>query len=1097
MYKKIYLDPYKSCWISANAGTGKTKITIDRILALLLSGSKASSILAITFTNNAADEMKYRIINLVNDLLKLTDDELLEYLQNFLSQVITRKEISQYRHKILIIEEQLSELKIQTLHAFCQSLLQDFSEAAGLKENFKIIDENYAQIILSDAKEEIFNHDKITATLNNILNKYSYNYFADILDDIASSRNKLAYIWQNYEDLNQYINKTYQFLEIKPLEDYESKIYQDFFSKMDQDFINELAINIAISDKDKDKEKVQNLKSLQQNWVDNFAEAFMFFQAAFCKKDQEFYKKLVTKDIAAKISDYDTKIADLNELYNYYNNLLNKYNYAELTVDIMLIAQIFLMSYDKIKLQKNLIDYEDLILKSLLLLKSSTNKEFILYKLYNNIHHLLIDEAQDISPWQWDIVKLILEDFFASQIQASTNNSTTKITINCAENNSRSFFIVGDEKQSIYGFQGVNHYLFTEIKSEFSQKMQESGKILHEIALQTSYRSGSTILTLVDKLANLPEIYNNLTVNQDKKIEHRCFRENINNKVVIWPESPKSVLVETNYWQYPKKIIKKSSPYDEVAKQIAQFIKEALDKESASNLTKINASDILILCRKRGGLYNAIINKLAIYNIIVESDNSVKILNYILIMDLISLLRFVIFSEDSLNLAALLKSPLFSFSEEEIFNLCHDRGDVSIWQILQSKLEYQEVFKKLLDIKQTHTILDIKEFYLYYLNKYQLRQKYYLLYGKLAEDLINLFLQIIDNFMEYDSDYLSFLEYLTRCDIKLKNKITNNKDSVKLLTIHASKGLQAPIVILATEPYSKNSFKKNSFNFNFEHNLLTLQLQNISTKLTNSSKNQQDLEQAEEYRLLYVALTRARDELHVFSIASKENRQLCYYNLINKAASNISAFIRDKNDCLIYQEVSETQPTQSIEPDIAEFNLSMLAIDSNSEHNLKNIIKASIKEPVLSNKSIMIGNIYHELFYALSLDYNNINREKIIAILANYQDLCEQNKLAEILAKTINIIEKYREVLFSDKGFNELSLTMKDQGNIINGKIDRLLITQDHAQIIDYKLSVSPQNLSGYKQQLTTYEQLVKANFAVNKISKYLFDIEQEELKEL
>ena len=193
----------------------------------------------------------------------------------------------------------------------------------------------------------------------------------------------------------------------------------------------------------------------------------------------------------------------------------------------MLIAQVFLISYDNIKAHKNLIDYEDLILKSLLLLKSSRDKEFILYRLYNNIHHLLIDEAQDISPWQWDIVRLILEDFFASQIEVDKAKNAKKLAVNLSGKDSRSFFVVGDEKQSIYGFQGVSHYLFTEIKAEFIQKMQISGNILHEIDLQTSYRSGKTILTLVDELANLPEIYNNLTVNNHKKIIHKCFRTNI------------------------------------------------------------------------------------------------------------------------------------------------------------------------------------------------------------------------------------------------------------------------------------------------------------------------------------------------------------------------------------------------------------------------------------------------------------------------------------------------------------------------------------------------------------------------------------------
>ena len=274
--------------------------------------------------------------------------------------------------------------------------------------------------------------------------------------------------------------------------------------------------------------------------------------------------------------------------------------------------------------------------------------------------------------------------------------------------------------------------------------------------------------------------------------------------------------------------------------------------------------------------------------------------------------------------------------------------------------------------------------------------------------------------------------------------------------------MQAPIVILATEPYSQSSFKRSSFNFDFEHNLLTLQSQNISAKLARSSKNKQETEQAEEYRLLYVALTRARDELHIFSIANKVQRELCYYELISKAANNISLFVKNENDCLIFQEKAQDnlQKISSLEPDIAEFNLSMLRIDNNSASHFPKLIKASATESVLLNQSIMIGNIYHELFYALSLDYNNINNIKIQAILDKYQDLSVQNKLTEIFDKTINIVNKYGEVLFSSQGYNELSLTMKEQGNIITGKIDRLMLNQNNAKIIDYKLSVLPQNLS-------------------------------------
>ena len=968
------------------------------------------------------------------------------------------------------------------MHGFCQTLLQEFPIQAGLKANFKIIDENLVKAILDEAKEEIFNHQVINEILDNIMAKYHYNFFSEILDDIAMQRTKLAYILEKYKDFAQYINAVYKFLQIPQLDNYEEQIYNDFFNCLDVNFLSQLHHAININGSVTDRAKISAIEKLQAQLNGELKLDFNYFIKIFCTQKGEFLKKVVTKKTIEKIANYEAMILQIEKSFKSYNNLLLKYELAELSINIMLIAQIFLKSYENIKFHKNFLDYEDLILKSLLLLNSSSHKDYILYKLNSNISHLLIDEAQDVSPWQWDIIKLLLEDLFAGQGINDQGNSL---------DHNKSFFIVGDEKQSIYGFQGVDHHLFAQIKEEFIANMKGCNKPLYIINLQISYRSGKTILNLVDKIANSQNIHQNLTINKEQPILHKCFRENIKNKVVIWPQQEKLAIDNINGWKYPEVIIKKSSPYDKIANDIAEFIKSKLAKKEILETTKqiIKPADILILCRKRDSLYHAIVNKLHHNDIIVESDNAVKILDYILIMDLISLIRFALFSEDSLNLAALLKSPLFSFSEDEIFTLCHNRAGLSLWEILQTNIKYQDTHNKLKELKEAMAILDIKEFYLYLLQKYQLREKYYILYGKLAETLINLFLEIVANFLEHSEDYLEFLEYLAKSDIKLKNKITNNPDSVKLLTIHGSKGLQAPIVILATESYKANSFKRNAFNFDYKNNLIFTNFSTYPKDLQDYANSFLAAQFSEEYRLLYVALTRARDDLHVFSVKATDQPKLCYYNIIKENAKQIAEFKQDQKSRLIYNQ-NEHKQLDFIESNkhIQEFIIDKK--DLTQHPNI--IVTASNNISEQENLLIEEGNIYHKLFFALTLNYGTVNMDRIKSIIKEDIELMGVEKINQIAKKTLAIYNKYYQLFFTPNGYNELHLSMKEGQSIISGKIDRMVKQDKGFHIIDYKLSVNQSTIETYKRQLNIYEKLVKKNFLVTQVKKSLFDISDE-----
>lgn len=1078
IYRNNHLSPKVSCWISANAGTGKTKIVIDRILALLLSNIPPKNILAITFTNSAADEMKQRINTLIEQLNKYDIKTLQTFLANFFEINITNNDLLQYKKTLADLTIQMGELKIQTIHSFCQSLLQDFTIEANLTPGFNIVDENFAKIILNKAREKIFEDEAISGVLDDLISRYQYGYIENILDDIISNRIKILYILGKYDNFSEYIDKIYDFLGIKPLNNYENHIFSEFFDKIDYNFLIQLQTAIENFGSKKESEKITILTKLQKqpktsiNYL-----SLKHFQEVFCKKDLTFLKNPFTKNVAKNIHNYDNIITKINKDYTDSLNLYHKYELANTSINIIIIAQFFLESYEQIKSEYNLLDYEDLILKSLTLLKSSSYRHDILYNLDYNISHLLVDEAQDVSPWQWEIIKLLLEEFFSNKQE------------------NKSFFIVGDEKQSIYSFQGANHRLFGNIKNEFSQKLSYKQETLHQINLTTSYRSGLPILHLVDQIANDANIKTSLTTDDNLKIIHDCARNDIKSKVVLWPEfiakKPENTMTP---WSFPKEIIPKTSIYDEIAKNITNLIADLLAKQNALSATgkKINASDILILCRKRGELYKAIIRNLNLANIQVESDISIKMLDYVLIMDLVSIIRFILFPDDSLNLAGLLKSPIFNLSEDDIFELCHNRDDnITIHDELKKHPKYDNICVELDKIIDLVAILNIEEFYLYIIELYNLRTKYCEIYGKQADRLIKLFLQIIQNFEQHSSNYLEFLEYLLRSNITVQNEITDNIDSVKILSVHASKGLQSPIVILATETYGKNSLKKDFLNFDYQNDLIFANFITTPIEYKEYFNNFSTSKSAEELRLLYVALTRAKDELHIFSLKN-HNSDADWYSIIKNASTNITEF-KTQNDYIIY----ETNSNKTLTPiQDEEYNQEPQLFSIDNIAHTKQQVHTATNHVTVNNKTIDIGKIYHELFYFLSQQTDKITSSYLTQYLHKYHPYLTATDLKNIITQTINIYNdpKFQQLFFSADGYNELHLLARIDDQIISGKIDRIAIINDQLHIIDYKLSNNSKLLDKYNKQLNIYKQLVSKNFPNKVIKKFIFFITSKEL---
>ena len=331
-----------------------------------------------------------------------------------------------------------------------------------------------------------------------------------------------------------------------------------------------------------------------------------------------------------------------------------------------------LLQYKKRKITKGLLDYSDLILKAKELLFKSGAAAWVLYKLDGGIEHILVDEAQDTSAEQWDIVRALSDEFFAGEGASPFE---------------RTIFAVGDKKQSIYSFQGANPAKFALNKSYFEGQLERVGKTLKTVPLSVSFRSTNAVLSLVNNLLSNSEVKAGV-LDENEGGEHIAFRDEAGGRVELWPSTKAEEDDTSEPWLPPIDRVKTKSAQDRLAAKIADKILAMIKGDILeSEGRKIEPQDIMVLLRKRGSFFEKLVRELKTRNVPVTGIDRMKIKEQIAVMDLIALGDFLLLPEDDLNLAGLLRSPLFGFDEDEIYDVCFGREDATVWDRLRTKAE--------------------------------------------------------------------------------------------------------------------------------------------------------------------------------------------------------------------------------------------------------------------------------------------------------------------------------------------------------------------------------------------------------------------------
>lgn len=866
--------PDRSVWVAASAGTGKTKVLTDRVLALLLSGSAPERLLCLTFTKAAAAEMQNRIMKRLGDWATLDDAALSATLADLTDAEPDAALLTKARRLFGRVLEAPGRLKIQTIHSFCQSLLGRFPLEARLPPGFTAMDEGTADGLLVEARNAILARARdsdpmLALDLALVGDKGGEDGLLSLMRSLTSEREQLARRLKHYGGVDALIDGLADRLSVDPDLTPEA-LQEDFFAKLLGDRAGLQAAADAFAKGTKtDSAKADVLYSLLESqsieWLNNYV-------AIFLTGEGEIRKTLATKGVCEANPWLPPYLETQAESVVRFQASLAAVQTFQASAGLIRLGMAVLAEYETLKRQRAWLDYDDLILKTLDLLRAGTS--WVMFKLDGGLDHILIDEAQDTNPEQWDVVRLLAEEFFAGF---------------GAEETLRTLFVVGDAKQSIFSFQRADPVKFGEMRRFFAQRIDEAAQRFEQIDLLHSFRSTEAVLKAVDLICNGPAADGLLENGQ--AIIHRVSRIGHGGRVEIWPLTVKVDPEDEEAWRLPTQTAADEVPLRRVAVLIARTIRKWLDsgERLASQDRPVKAGDVLILVRRRGQFMSEMVRALKAADVPVAGADRMILTEQLAVMDLLALARFLLLPQDDLSLACLLKSPLVGLSEEQLYAAAIDRsGD--LWSAVQARRGSDPALEAAAarlsgwlgraDLQRPY------EFYAQVLGMEGGRQALLARLGEEAADPIDEFLnQCLAYEQAHTPSLQGFLYWLDSSQQEIKREMeAGGRDEVRIMTVHGAKGLQAPIVFL---PDTTDIGRLRDTLFWPEDTAgpwgpLWAASKSGADPVSLAIRDDEKQKQDREYRrLLYVALTRAEDRLYVLGWQNtKELSAGCWYDLI-------------------------------------------------------------------------------------------------------------------------------------------------------------------------------------------------------------------------
>jgi ATP-dependent helicase/nuclease subunit A len=797
------------------------------------------------------------------------------------------------------------------------------------------------------------------------------------------------------------------------------------------------------------------------------------------------------------------------------------------------IAVAVAANYRREKQERGLLDYDDLIDKTLEML-DRVSSGWVHYKLDRGVDHVLIDEAQDTSPRQWDIVTHIISEFTAGE---GARDGVT-----------RTIFAVGDEKQSIFSFQGAAPREFDLRRRGLARKFTAAGLKFDPVSFTYSFRSGPAILQSVDHVFRDEAIYRSIHAENAYPV-HETLADAGPGLIDVWELQVPDKKDDIEGWRAPFDGVSAASPEVKLAKRIQAEIKSLVESGTmtghAGSRRSLRYGDILVLVRRRGNVFDAVIQALKHAGIPVAGADRLKLTEHIAIIDLMNLADALLLPQDDLALAVALKSPLFGLSDDDLFKLAWQRRG-SLRQALSHHAAADDTFKAVLRRLSACEARALQEtpfaFYAWLLGGDGGRARILKRLGHEANDALDEFLELA---LAYErkapASLQGFMAWLRTADLEVKRDMEISRDEVRVMTVHGAKGLEASVVFLADTATSPSDTQRLKL-IHLARGDMTQPAPDVVVWAGRKADDPQGVAAAratmlseveDEYRrLLYVAMTRAADRLIIGGcLPGNMNsvRKFSWYDLIVKGLEQSGLHLREIKtpdgvvkrysrigDVTAAADAAGAAPVPPASTALPAWLHETAPLETHADHPLRpsdpaedegHRVRAG-ESPEMRARALLRGTLVHRLLQSLPDIGIARRRDAALGYLARNAGHWSADDREALAAGVLALIEDpaYAAV-FAAGSRAEVSIVgrLDRPGRppaLVSGQIDRLVVTPAEILIVDYKTNHAPPRLpaeapAAYVRQLALYRAVLRKLYPSLPVRAALLWTETPDLMEI
>jgi ATP-dependent helicase/nuclease subunit A len=1128
-------DPASSAFVSANAGSGKTHVLVQRVIRLLLDGVPPEKILCITFTKAAAANMAERVFTTLGHWVTLDDTRLDAAIRDAGIARPDAKLRSRARELFACALETPGGLKVQTIHALCTRLLQQFPFEANVPARFAVLDERDQAEMMERANLKVLldaSRDPQSAAgraLDIAMASAADVTFKDVVREACLSRDHFLAWTDSAGSANAAITRVSAALGVdsrERLDDVEREIvdgphlprsrWEEFAATLDTG---------SKSDADQAARLREALVFSGSEQVDAYLNVFL--TEALAPRKSVVTKKFCDNNPAAgKL--FESEADRIGPLIEKRRALTIR----DRTQALLVIATAVAANYRREKQERGLLDYDDLIDKTLEML-DRVSSSWVHFKLDRGVDHVLIDEAQDTSPRQWDIVAHLISEFTTGE--------------GARDGVKRTIFAVGDEKQSIFSFQGAAPREFDLRRKSLQSKFEDAGLKFDPVSLTFSFRSGSAILQSVDQVFRDEAIYRSIHAAEIGYPIHNSLTDAGPSLIDLWELELPDPRQDLEGWRAPFDAVSETSPEVRLARRIQAEIKSLIAQATMTgptgNRRLLTYGDVLVLVRRRGNAFDAVIQALKHANIPVAGADRLKLTEHIAVIDLMNLADALLLPQDDLALAVALKSPLFGLTDDDLFELAWQRKG-SLRHALSEHAATDGKFEAALARLKACEARAMQEtpfaFYAWLLGGDGGRARILRRLGHEANDALDEFLELALGYeRKAPASLQGFMAWLRAADTEVKRDMEISRDEVRVMTVHGAKGLEAPVVFLVdttTSPADTTRLK-----------LVRMPLGNAAPHAPGvvvwAGRKAEDPpavaaaraamlgETEDEYRrLLYVAMTRAADRLIVGGcMPGNRNvlRPLSWYDLIEKGLGNSGLHMQNvpppdgvvkrfskAEDASPPAVAASAQVSATVIP-LPAWLRTPVPREPLADHFLRPSAPAEEGPALRSGEAVQLraralqrGALVHRLLQSLPDVPTERRRDAALRYLVRNAAEWKVEEQEALAAQILDLIEDIRSAsVFAPGSRAEVSIAGRlDRPErpplLVSGQIDRLVVTPAEVLIVDYKTNHAPpatvaEAPASYVRQLALYRAVLARLYPLLPIRAALLWTETPEMMEI